>query len=78
VTKVSGLNPIDTAPRDGRVIWVMDESVGAYAMAWNATATNGLFPGVVGFWEAADKSFTWSEHDGQGPSYWWPLDEAAT
>ncbi len=63
--------PIATAPRDGRVIIVGDPEVGEYPMAWNAAAANGLFAGVVGMWEAADRSFTWDESNGCGPTGWW-------
>jgi len=69
--------PIETAPKDGRVIWVMHEDVGAFPMAWNAAGTNVLFaPGAMGMWEAPDGSMTWTDQDGCGPSHWAPYDES--
>lgn len=65
---------IGTAPRDGRVIFVMHEDVGSFAMAWNPTATNHLFaPGEIGMWEAPDRSMTWRAAQ-DGPSHWMPYD----
>ena len=70
--------PIDTAPRDGRVILVKHDDVGAFAMAWNATATNDLIPDQIGLWELVDKSMTWCDGGDEGPWFWKPLpDEAA-
>lgn len=67
--------PIGEAPRDGRVIIVGAAGVGEYKMAWNAEAENPVFaPGIVGMWEAADKSFTWAHFEGGGPEWWRPLD----
>lgn len=63
--------PIATVPRDGTIVIVAHEDVGAFPMRWDATATNALFaPGQVGLWVVPDGSFTWSEHDGLGPSHW--------
>lgn len=65
--------PIETAPKDGRVIFVMHEDVGSFLMAWNPTATNWMFaPGEIGMWEAPDKSMTWRTAQ-DGPSHWAPL-----
>lgn len=65
-----GRNPIDTAPRDCAVI-IGDDDVGEFVMRWNPQATNAVFyPGVVGMWEALDKSITWSDASGYGPTYW--------
>ena len=66
----SANQPIATAPRNGLSIMVGDPDCGEFIMHWNPVATNGLFPGVMGFWESVDRSFTWSEHDGAGPTYW--------
>ena len=69
--------PIETAPRDGRAIWVMHEDVGKYLVAWNPVGTNEFFaPGDVGIWEALDKSFTWKAGEEDGPSHWVALAEA--
>lgn len=66
---------IGTAPRDGTLIIVADEEVGAFPMRWNYKAENDFFaPGITGMWETPDKSMTWTEHDGFGPRYWKPLD----
>lgn len=62
---------IDTAPRDGTLIMVGDPEVGRFLMKWNPNATNGLFPGAVGFWETPNGSMTWSEHNDCGPTYWY-------
>lgn len=67
--------PIDTAPRDGTPVIVADEDAGSFLMSWNAECENGLFPDVKGFWEAPDKSMTWGEHDGYGPTYWKPYNK---
>lgn len=65
--------PIETAPKDGRVIIVMHEEVGSFLMAWNPTGTNHLFaPGEIGIWEMPDRSMTWRAGE-DGPSHWKPL-----
>lgn len=66
---------ISTAPRNGMSIMVSDPDCGQFIMHWNATAENGLFPDRLGFWESLDLSFTWSEHDGMGPTRWKHLKE---
>lgn len=63
--------PIATAPKDGRTIIVGDDDVGEFVMRWNPDCTNPVFAGgVVGMWEMADGSATWTEGNGFGPSYW--------
>lgn len=71
-----GWQPIETAPRDGRVIWVRHDDVGSFPMAWNPTGTNHLFaPGEVGIWELVDGSMTWRDGE-DGPSHWAPYEGA--
>lgn len=67
---------IDSAPRDGTEIlltWMEDDQPQDIArMRWNPHATNFLFPGVVGMWDAM--TFTWTEHNPDGaPTHWMPL-----
>lgn len=62
--------PIATAPRDGTLILVWAEEFGPYAMRWEATGINLLVSTRPGIWVSVDKSFTWSEHHGAGPTHW--------
>jgi len=70
---VTQWQPIESAPKDGSVIWVMHEECGQFPMSWNSAGSNHLFaPGDIGIWEMADQSMTW--RDGEyGPSYWKPF-----
>lgn len=66
---------ISTAPRDGSVVklcWFEGEDgpFDVCNMYWSGGCTNGLFPDVVGMWESAGKDFTWTEHNGGGPTHW--------
>lgn len=65
--------PMDTAPRNGLTVIVGHDDCGQFAMHWDPGAQNGLFPDKRGFWVGLDRSFTWSEHDGAGPEYWFHL-----
>lgn len=59
------------APRDGTIVWVADPDCGAFIMRWNREGYNDTFaPYDIGIWEALDKSFTWSESRGMGPTKW--------
>lgn len=69
--------PIETAPRNGLTIIVGHDDCGQFAMHWEPQAQNGLFPGAQGFWVSLDRSFTWSEHDGAGPDYWFHIPDSA-
>lgn len=69
----SDYRPIDSAPRDGRLVQVFHEDVGSFVMRWNATGSNPLVSTDPGIWEASDGSFTWCEDHGAGPSHWRPL-----
>lgn len=64
--------PIDTAPRDGRVLEVSDLETCAAEMWWNAAGTNMLVQNGHGIWEAVGGGFTWSEAAGAGPTHWRP------
>lgn len=66
-------NSMLTAPRNGLSIVVGGDDVGEYVMHWNPTGENALVQPGIGIWEAADRSFTWSEADGMGPEWWRPL-----
>lgn len=80
MTDIANFQPIGTAPRDGSLIDLaafdnkgqIEVSV---AMRWQADATNGMFPGVVGFWVTPDwpasSSYTWNEADPDAaPTHW--------
>lgn len=60
--------PISEAPRNGRSLRVGDEGVGEFIMHWNADRTCWI-TGEFGVWEATNGSFTWTEHDNAGPTY---------
>jgi hypothetical protein len=62
--------PIDSAPKDGTVIYVGDPDVGEFPMQWGTIQRNGLFPGVVGMWVMSDGSMTWNDADDCGPTTW--------
>lgn len=65
--------PIETAPKDGRVIdltWLEDGiPAEIWPMKWDHSQTNGLFPGRVGMWVSLDGSVTWNDVD-NGPTHW--------
>ena len=65
---------IDTAPRDGTLIYVGDPDVGEFPMQWAHIQRNGLFPGVVGMWAMSDGGMTWNEADYLGPTTWRPIE----
>ena len=67
--------PIETAPRDGTIIEVMDPDCGTFAMLWNPSGWNELFSADrhAGIWEDPGGQFTWCEDRGFGPTYWRPL-----
>lgn len=66
------LRPIETVPRDGSVVIVFAEDVGSFAMRWNAAGFNPLVSVNPGLWESEDRSFTWIEEFGHGPTHWRP------
>lgn len=67
--------PIESAPRDGRVIRVTDLDTCSAEMAWSPSGFNPLVSRRPGIWEATDRSFTWSEDAGAGPTHWRPCDD---
>lgn len=75
VVDVTPWRPIATAPKDGRVIWIAHDDVGAFRMAWNPIATNEMFaPGQLGMWETIDTGMTWADYDDAGPDSWLPIE----
>lgn len=67
--------PIETAPRDGTVIYVADPDCGAFPMRWNSEGYNDIFaPYDLGIWEMESGGMTWSESRDCGPTRWKPLE----
>jgi hypothetical protein len=68
--------PIETAPKDGRLIhvgWKFPEDKEMqeyYAMQWGHIQRNALFPDKVGMWVATDGGFTWNDDGDGGPTRW--------
>ena len=64
--------PIETAPRDGTIIVVMDPECGAFPMRWNPAGRNALVSTnpAGGIWEDPGGEFTWCEDEGFGPTLW--------
>lgn len=69
---------IDTAPRDGTLILVMDPDCGIFPMRWSPLARNPLSQPGRGIWIMSDGSMTWSEYQGFGPSKWMPMPSTAS
>ena len=70
------LRPIGEAPLDGRPInlYLVDKGeiqFIAFNMWWNPRGFNAMVmkPGQTGLWQASSGDFTWSEHDGAGPTH---------
>jgi hypothetical protein len=57
---------IETAPRDGTIIEVMDPDCGTFQMRWNPAGHNPIFQREYGngIWECPGNNFTWSEDEG--------------
>ena len=70
--------PIETVPRDGRLVMLMDPDVGCFPMRWSPLARNPLFQPGRGIWVMSDGSMTWSEHGGLGPTKWAPYPDDPT
>ncbi len=80
---IDAYQPFSTAPRDGTPIELLAlDSKGQVEarviMCWDVNATNGMFPGVAGFWVTPDwpgpQSFTWNDRDPDGaPTHWRPV-----
>lgn len=70
---------IESAPRDGTIIEVMDPDCGCFQMRWNAAGHNPIFQKEYGngIWECPGLNFTWSEDEGAGPRYWRPANSPA-
>jgi hypothetical protein len=52
---------IDTAPRDGTIVEVMDPDCGTFQMRWNPAGHNPIFQREYGngIWECPGNNFTW-------------------
>ena len=76
---MSDWRPIETAPKDGRVIrltWMENgRPAEVWPLRWDAERENGLFPGVKGFWTTPDGSMTWNHRDPAGAPTHWTSDE---
>lgn len=69
--------PIDSAPKDGRVIdltWMEDgKPAEIWPMQWGHIQRNGLFPANTGMWVTPDGSITWNgDPNDHGPTHWRP------
>jgi hypothetical protein len=67
--------PIETAPKDGTLIEVMDPDSGQFPMRWDPNAINLIVSDAPGLWVASDGSMTWCDQKGFGPTKWRPLQE---
>jgi len=65
---------IETAPKDGRAIWVCwmenGEPQESYVMRWGHIQQNGFFPGKIGMWVSPSGAFTWNDDGDGGPTHW--------
>lgn len=67
--------PIADVPRDGTTVelcWMEDgvPGGGCGAMHWDDKTTSGIFPWMLGFWVADNRSCTWHEQGGFGPTHY--------
>lgn len=62
--------PIETAPRNGKIIEVMSEDAGQFTVKWNSTGYNWIVSDKLGIWESPEGTFTWSDKAGFGPTHW--------
>jgi hypothetical protein len=68
--------PINTAPRDGSIVWLIAEEYNEdcpYPMFWNPSGFNPLVSSKPGIWELEGGGMTWCEEDPKGsPTHWKP------
>jgi len=79
---MSGWQPIETAPRNGAVLEITalepdGQPFEIWPMKWDPEKTNGMFPGVRGFWTTPDGTVTWNEDGDAGPTHWRPSRSAS-
>lgn len=70
--------PIETAPKDGTVIWLWAEgmdSEGPFLMHWDPNFINLLVSDKPGLWVMKGGGLTWSDQEYKGgPTHWCPQD----
>lgn len=63
--------PIETAPKDGAIVFVSDPEVATFLMRWAHIQRNEFFaPNQVGMWVTPDGKTTWAECRESGPTRW--------
>lgn len=82
VVNSDGWQTLDSAPRDGTMVYltvlVQGKPEEIIPMQWNPTATNELFPGIIGMWVMPDNSeigycMTWQDQADGAPTHWKPV-----
>ena len=64
---------IGKAPKCGTQVWLcwMDDGVpnDVVKMGYDHNMVNGMIPDVTGMWVDKDKTCTWTDHYGAGPTH---------